>query len=106
MEMGRDKEKILTAVRYFILENYKRPTYYRLYRGWFTQQSYSYWAAYELLSYLRKNPHKDPYIAVHDFRDIFNEARCLNKPNGYMYEMAYDVATDVIDMLDSMLNLR
>lgn len=77
------------------------PEYY------FKQRSYSRWAAKEVLRRIRRNPRVTAIETVEDFIDEVVEYREIssahwNKDDRLVFEAAYNVATDILDILIAM----
>ena len=65
----------------------------------FQQLSYSKWAANEVLSYVLKRQNVRPLFAVEEFSAIMDKHACENSKTGYIFSVAYDISTDILDML-------
>lgn len=75
------------------------PAYY------FTQASYSRWAAEEIIIYILSHVNLTPIEAVEEFRDLMEDYATrdrYDKQNSYIFSVAYDVATDIYDILLAM----
>lgn len=69
-------------------------------RGYdFAQESYSRWAAKELIACLEKNPTTPPLLVIEEFRDKMDRYACQNKDSSYIFSVAYDMAEYIIDLL-------
>lgn len=65
------------------------------------QESYSRWAARELLACLERNPDVPPLITIENFRDKMDEYSCVNLKTSYIFSCAKDIAEWIIDLLIS-----
>lgn len=67
----------------------------------FREKSYQNWAALELRKRLDKYRSHDPIELVEDFRHDMSDLACYAKTSkdNFMFSVAYDVATDILDML-------
>ena len=73
------------------------------------KSSYSVWAIDELKRYIvgRLYPKKsrsveDFIILVGDFRQMMNQFSKINPDNNFMFSVAVDISTDVLDLLHAM----
>lgn len=73
------------------------------------KSSYSVWAIDELKRYIvgRLYPKKfgsveDLIIFVGDFRRMMNQFSKINPDNNFMFSVAVDISTDVLDLLHAM----
>ena len=65
----------------------------------FQQESYSIWAANELLNELRKNKKDPPLVIMEAFRDRMDAYSCKNKETSFIFSVAKDTAEVLIDIL-------
>ena len=65
----------------------------------FLQESYTRWAAEELLKDILENESVDPVIVVESFRKKVDRYSTMNTNTSYMFSVAYDVATNILDIL-------
>lgn len=76
------------------------PPYY------FAQASYSRWATEEIIVYILSHVNLTPLEAVEEFRNLMDDYatrdKC-DKQNSYIFSVAYDVATDIYDILLTMV---
>ena len=91
---------ILKKLEERIEERYPSPKKYPKRRSayaFFAQESYSRWAAKEFLLYLKK---ESPRImmAGDKFIRVMDKKSCEG-PNSWMYSVAHDVATDLMDYI-------
>lgn len=63
------------------------------------QESYSRWAARELIIRLEKDQETPPLILIEKFRDQMNEFSCVNPSTSYIFSCAKDMAEWIIDLL-------
>lgn len=69
-------------------------------RGYSLQQeSYSRWAAREILVRLEKNRTTPPLILIEEFRDQMDNYSCVNIRTSYAFSCAKDMAEWIIDLL-------
>ena len=81
--------------------------YLRIYLGtvskWygysFKQESYSRWAAEELMERLKKETTTPPLILIEEFRDKMDKYSCLNPSTSFIFSVAKDTAECIIDLL-------
>ena len=69
---------------------------------YFEQQSYSRWAANEILSYVLHHLGMSPITAVEEFANLMDEYSCKNQFSSFGFSVAHDVAMDILDMLLAM----
>lgn len=65
------------------------------------QESYSRWAAREILTRLRKNDDVPPLVTIEQFRDEMERYSCVNIRTSYVFSCAKDMAEWIIDLLVS-----
>lgn len=65
----------------------------------FQQESYSIWAANELLNELRKNKTDPPLVVMEEFRDRMDAYSCKNKETSFIFSVAKDTTEVLIDIL-------
>jgi hypothetical protein len=63
------------------------------------QESYSRWAAREILIMLEKNRDTPPLILIEQFRNQMDEYSCLNERTSYRFSVAKDTAEWIVDLL-------
>ena len=76
------------------------PPYY------FAQASYSRWAAEEIIVYILSHVNLTPLEAVEEFRNLMDDYATrdrYDKQNSYIFSVAYDIATDIYDILLAMV---
>lgn len=71
---------------------------------WWYQTSYQVWAAHEILDILKKDWEGEPICVtiqdkLMDIRHMFDNFAMKNKPNTQMFVEAYEVATDLLDVV-------
>lgn len=64
----------------------------------FKQESYSRWAAEELMASLKKET-TPPLILIEEFRDKMDKYSCLNPSTSFIFSVAKDTAECIIDLL-------
>lgn len=67
----------------------------------FQYETYSIWAAKELLVELSKNKNLPPLFVLEKFRDKMDDYACLNKKNSFIFSVAKDTTEYLIDQLVS-----
>lgn len=65
----------------------------------FMQESYSRWAAIEMLMELRRHPDEPPLCVMEAFRDKMDRYSCMNPKTSYMFSIAKDISEVLIDLL-------
>lgn len=63
------------------------------------QESYSKWAARELLIRLEKNKGRPPLMIIEEFRDQMDRYSTMNVRTSYPFSCAKDMAEWIIDLL-------
>lgn len=63
------------------------------------QESYSRWAAREILIRLIREKNTPPLIVIERFRDQMDDYSCRNPYTSYMFSVAKDMAEWIIDLL-------
>lgn len=93
----KSNENVKKMIRAYI-KTYKKHKYL-----WQTdeykQESYSIWAAYEILYELRKHKNTPPLIVIESFRDRMDGYACMNANTSFIFSIAKDTAEMFIDML-------
>lgn len=86
-----------------ILKDYIYEFSDHIYTPWqkkeFQYETYSIWAAKELLVELSKNKNLPPLFVLERFRDKMDDYACLNKKNSFIFSVAKDTAEYLIDQL-------
>lgn len=94
--------KALKLIGYHNRKYYKRPfKEYGMDKDLYKEREYKYQAANDILNYLNNHRDWEPLNAIEEFRytmDTLATATKSSKKN-YMFSVAYDVATDILDML-------
>ena len=67
----------------------------------FQYETYSIWAAKELLVELSENKSLPPLFVLEKFRDKMDDYACLNKKNSFIFSVAKDTTEYLIDQLVS-----
>lgn len=67
------------------------------------QNSYSKWAAHEVLRYVKLRSDILPIQAIEVFMDKMNNFACVNRKNSYIFSVAYDIAADILNYLSCSL---
>ena len=68
----------------------------------FLQRTYSRWAAEEILECIQENESTPAIIVVENFRDRMNRYSLLTSNSSYIFSVAYDIATDILDIFLTM----
>lgn len=78
-------------------------------RNWpkyeFSKRSYARWAASEILKRIQSNPNVSPLEIVEDYvrkTDAWAKMDHYDRNDGFIFYVAHDVATDVLDILRAM----
>lgn len=90
---GRAIETVRHCLRGSLTATAKRRNYSLL------QESYSKWAAREILVRLIKEKETPPLVVIEQFRDKMDEYSCRNLNTSYMFSVAKDTAEWIIDLL-------
>lgn len=97
--------KAIVLIDKHIAKYYKAPTRPIRFNGMdlikFQEASYKRWAAREIRDYLDRHRKHEPINAVEEFRYSMDQFACSTKNprKNFMFSVAYDVATDILDML-------
>ena len=65
----------------------------------FISNSYSIWAAKELLTRLNNNRDIPPLITLENFEELMDEYACKNINNSFLFSCAKDMTRWIIDLL-------
>lgn len=88
-----------------IIKNYIREYSGHVYTPWqkkeFQYESFSIWAAKELLVEVSKKEDLPPLYVMENFREKMNDYACLNKANSFIFSVANDTVNYLIDQLIS-----
>lgn len=68
----------------------------------FLQETYSRWAAEEILKYIQENESRPPVAVVEEFKDRMNHYSLMNRNSSYIFSVAYDIAMDILDIFLAM----
>lgn len=93
----KSNESVKNMIRWYIRENEKHR--YLWQTAEYKQETYSLWAARELLNELRKNKGKPPLIVIEDFRDKMDRYSCMNPATSFIFSVAKDTVEMFIDMI-------
>ena len=97
-----DRKYVIQQLKEYLFDTYSRPqNYIFVRREWFYEMSYSYWAALELLDYVKFSK-DDPYISVRRFEFEMNDLTARTNSNVKPFEIARNVALNAIDFLNAM----
>lgn len=69
------------------------------YNDSFVSNSYSIWAAKELLTRLNNNRDIPPLITLENFEELMDEYACKNINNSFLFSCAKDMTRWIIDLL-------
>ena len=69
------------------------------YNDSFISNSYSIWAAKELLTRLNNNRDIPPLITLENFEELMDEYACKNINNSFLFSCAKDMTRWIIDLL-------
>lgn len=94
--MNSANQRAIYTVRY-CLRQLKKTSNYHGYS--LEQESYSRWAAKELLIRLEKDKITPPLILMEEFRDQMDNYSCVNIRTSYVFSCAKDMAEWIIDLL-------
>lgn len=61
----------------------------------FLQETYSRWAAEEILKCIQENESRPPVAVVEEFKDRMNHYSLMNRSSSYIFSVAYDIAMDI-----------
>lgn len=64
----------------------------------FKQNSYTKWAANELLECIRNRPTTSVIVTIEEFIRKMDRYSCMNLKNSYMFSVAHDTAEDILDI--------
>lgn len=68
----------------------------------FLQETYSRWAAEEILRCIQENESRPPITVVEEFKDRMNRYSLMNPNSSYIFSVAYDIAMDILDIFLAM----
>lgn len=82
-------------------EWFPKPKTYKMRKELFLKKSYENWAIIELREYALLHKNLDPITCVEQFRDLLNflSTKYEDQSVRFMYSTAYDVITQVLDMI-------
>jgi hypothetical protein len=62
----------------------------------FRKDSYSLWAAYEILRLVAQNPDRRPVEVIEEFCYAMDDLSCQTYSTSWIFSCAYDIATDIL----------
>lgn len=98
-------EYVLSAIKEYADEFYKSPTkYYDMKKEDFLVKAYTRWSFDELVEYILDHPEEKVFYSVEDFRHEMDNFCCYAKTDDakLIFLIAYDTATEVLDLLISL----
>lgn len=93
----KSNDSVKNMIRWYIRENENHQ--YLWQTDEYKQETYSIWAARELLNELRKNKNKPPLVVMEDFRDRMDRYSCMNPATSFIFSVAKDTVEMFIDMI-------
>lgn len=72
----------------------------------FLQETYSRWAAEEILQCIQENESRPPVAVVEEFKDRMNHYSLINPNSSYIFSVAYDIAMDILDIFRAMSDVN
>ncbi len=106
------ESRIMTALKYYVEEHYTDiglPDMFHVKRhtAWWYTRAYENWAAHEIMDILEGDWEGEPICVtieqkLEDLRYMFDCFAMESKPNTQMFTAAYDVATNLLDVVISM----
>lgn len=99
--MKASKDYIFFLLDEMEREDYTPPSSYYMRDDVFMYQSHRHWAIKEIKLYFEERIDQDPLYLIENFRRMVDYYSCKTKVKelDIMYSVAYDVATDVLDVL-------
>lgn len=108
------RDRLIRNLEDYISEKYEGPTGY--YVKWknrkhFIKASYEHWAAHEFVNYLKRvqintsttsSIKTDIFRSANRYIDMVNEFACLGRKNREIFEIAFDVASDLLDFIRNL----
>ena len=95
--MESPTDRVIYIIQYCLDKLLKEVTYQYGYS--LEQESYSRWAARELLDRLRKNPITPPLLVIEEFRDQMDEYSNINPVTSLIFSSGRDLAEWIINLL-------
>lgn len=95
--MSESTDRAIETVSYCLRKSLTTTAKWRDYS--LAQESYSRWAAREILIRLIKEKNTPPLIIIERFRDQMDDYSCRNIHTSYMFSVAKDMAEWIIDLL-------
>lgn len=95
--MKKPIDRAIETIRYCVCHSLK--TTAKLSGYSLAQESYSRWAAMELLIRLEENPATPPLIIIEEFKDQMDHYLCRNLHNSYVFSCAKAMVDWIIDLL-------
>ena len=69
---------------------------------WFDRNSYSRWAAYEIIDLLRNRGDEKASTTVKQFKDKMDNYSCYNPISRNLFRLATEAADDILDIVRAM----
>lgn len=88
----------MDSIKEYIYEN-SNHQYTPRHKSEFQQETFSVWAATELLIELSRNPNTPPLLVMEKFRDKMDDYSCMNRSNSFIFSVAKDTTEYLIDRL-------
>jgi hypothetical protein len=95
--MESPTDRAIYIIQYCLDKLLKEVTYQYGYS--LEQESYSRWAAKELLNRLRENPTIPPLLIIEEFRDQMDEYSNINPDTNLVFNSGRDLAEWIINLL-------
>lgn len=95
--MESPTDRAIYIIQYCLDKLLKEVTYQYGYS--LEQESYSRWAAKELLNRLRENPTIPPLLIIEEFRDQMDEYSNINPDTSLVFNSGRDLAEWIINLL-------
>lgn len=95
--MESPTDRAIYIIQYCLDKLLKEVTYQYGYS--LEQESYSRWAAKELLNRLRENPALPPLLIIEEFRDQMEEYSKINPDTSLVFSSGKDLAEWIINLL-------
>jgi hypothetical protein len=97
--------KAVKTIDEMIDQFYKAPETYKMDRTRFMYQAYANWAIIDIKIDVLRHLNESPIETVEKYRDKMNDYSCETKISdlNFAFSIAYDVATDVLDCLLTVL---
>lgn len=95
--------RVIAAIEDYIFDLFEPNRNWPKYE--FCKRSYARWAATEILNSVKRHPYISPYQLVEDFArktDTFSGLDHDERNDGFIFLVAHNVATDILDILRAM----